>query len=233
MASPRRSLARRGRIAALAILAWLLGALALLACGGGGDDGDGGRLTAREEERVKAWMGELTPVIRDVAEIDWFDAPDTNRIEVIMRRLESARPPMVRDNIADRAMREFHQALADRASAVTDFMMKPPPTGLLIDFDSLFRRFDEMEAQGNRVRNLALTLAQTIAPDFQDDPEFQAEVQATVNNVSRMFGTGGRRTRTLPSMAPAGNAPSASTPTLRPRTGPPHRYIPPAPTTTP
>ena len=114
---------------------------------------------------------------------------------------------MVRANQTDRALYEFHGALAQRAEAVIEVCDRMERSiGILTDFEALFRRFEEMENSGTRVRNLASDLATALAPDFQDDPQFQTDVQVLVNTTTRLFGSGFRRTRTLPSMATQGSS---------------------------
>lgn len=191
--------------------------LALLACTGDKDDGDGGRLMMREEVRVKEWLRDITPSIRHVGEMDLFAPPPAERLREALRRIERLRPPFVRDNVADRTLREFHDALARQTSLFLELLDETAHgTGSALAFLAAFGRFlERLESVGastNRIRNLAVELAQTLARDFQDDPQFQSELQATVNNVGRLFSLSGPPGRTLPSLAPA----TPSTPSQQP-----------------
>lgn len=189
----------------------LLSLGAALGCGGG-DDGDGGRLSAREEENVRRWVREIGPVITQVSQIDFFTA-EGEQVTQTMRRLENTRPPMVSNNVVDRAMREFHGSLAERARSITALYERMNQSiGLLTDFGALEQLFSDMETSANRVRNLASNLSSALLADFQDDPAFTAEIQGMANMTGQLFGgggglfggsrLGGRSMRTMPPPPP-------------------------------
>lgn len=192
---------------------------ALLACHHDVHDDDGGRLMADEEERVKEWVHEIVPVIQQVSEIERLDAlSNPDPLLATMRRLERTRPPLVQDNQAGRAMRDLHGALARQAELFIEFIEHAPtsqtsPMALFLFLDDFMKRLEELELTANSLSRLALEFSQVVATDFRDDPQFQSELQMTVQMVSQLFSTGwGRPQRTLPSMTPPGGTQRAGSP---------------------
>lgn len=120
---------------------------------------------------------------------------------------------MVSNNVVDRAMREFHGSLAERARSITALYERMNQSiGLLTDFGALEQLFSDMETSANRVRNLASNLSSALLADFQDDPAFTAEIQGMANMTGQLFGgggglfggsrPGGRSMRTMPPPPP-------------------------------
>lgn len=225
-ASMPRFSAARGRLSLPAALC-----ASLLACAGDQHDGDGGVLMVREEQRVKEWLTELDPLIKEVGEIDWLSlsfgsftgsstGPTIDDVRDLMRRLSRTRPPPVADLDADRTLREFHGALHERADSIIEFFdhMDTYKIGPL-SFPWMAEDMEAMDAAENSLQYHGMRLAGKITSDYQDDPDFQRELQVLFNTVSTLFSKRGRL-RTLPSMMssvqgapiPPGSAPPPSAP---------------------
>jgi len=218
-------------------VAWL-GGLVLLFASCASEHDDAGGLTIKEEERVKAWIRQLAPMVEEVNEIDWFrfsfsssSSGNISELTSLMRRLAASGPPIVERPDVDRTLREFHEALRLRCDAVLDVMGNFNHQVQRINLrqtslSPLWEDMEELDASSNRIGHCAIAMSEKITDDFADDSEFQLELQAFINRVSGMFNPEHRGHKLLPSMmASAPGAASQPRPII-PGTAPPPSAIP-------
>ncbi|MBN1476626.1 hypothetical protein JXA47_07735 [Candidatus Sumerlaeota bacterium] len=201
-------------LAALGIFGALLGG-----CTRDEHDDDGGNLMIREEERVKVWLGDLARVTEDItgsAQAFLMNTVDPDETLELMRNVRRTRPPLVQDNTVNRQLREFHAALTEVIDQITDLAEEAQRLassrhggGLLGGpVMSLMSRLEDLTTAMTRTGNLARSLIQTLAVDFQDDPAFRSELPRLITSIADSFSGGGTGMggfqpshRTLPSQS--------------------------------
>jgi hypothetical protein len=180
----------------------LLGALMMVftlafatGCGGGGDDGDGGQLSAREEQRVKEWFASVTAIGESLDQTgDPFSADEDARDEMIsqMRRFADLTPPRLSDNAANQAFQDLHGGMCMVIEPMIELMENMPspdegPQAMAAAMQEMMgmqatmqQTMQQAEAQ---VRSAAQTIQAMIEVDFADDPEGLAQLREAIQDL--------------------------------------------------
>ncbi len=160
-------------------------------CGGGGDDGDGGQLSAREEQQVKEWfteLGETAQVMEGTG--DLFSMDESGREEMVsqMRRISRLSPPRISNDEANQAFRDLHDGMKQVVDVLIEMVenMPSPDAGpaamgaAMQQMAGMGQTMQEMEA---RMTAAMQTIQTIIEVDFADDPEAQAQLRDAVGNI--------------------------------------------------
>lgn len=203
-----------------------------LACAGE-DDGDGGALLTNEEERVCAWIDQISPLVDEVGNLDamgFGSSTISNPAELsdLRRRVDQASPPSIQHLQANRVMREFQEALADRIDAVIECaeeLARMNVASMILGNTDLDDAVADVEEAGNRIDSRARDISELITRDLEDHQQSMFALQDMVGAVGQYFGEAGfagmsfgGEQRELPSQMTSGGS----------TTGQYQRFIPPS-----
>ncbi len=176
---------------------WLLWSIALglmvFATGcGGGDDGDGGQLSASEEQLVKDWLTELGGLSQSLDQMmgDLFSGDRSQMDEILdqMRRMGRLLPPSISNSEADQTFEDYHEAISTIFNAMIELLENLPAedegaAGGQDPWEQVMLLLHEMEQIQDQVRTTAQAIQQIIEVDFADDEEDLVQLRQAMQSL--------------------------------------------------